>query len=95
MSVGSEKLENAIRANNLDGHLFDSDGKNIRALLAGAPSDLYLRVDELVAPDEWLELTAVFTRLWNSTRAKHREKGKQSLSAYAILPMKSARSSAG
>jgi len=41
--------------------LLDSAAKNIRALQAGAPSDLYSRViDELVAAEEWAELNDRF-----------------------------------
>src|SRR5207245_7000397 len=40
-----------------DGTLLDSTAKNMRALLAGALSDLYARViEELVAGEEWAEL---------------------------------------
>src|SRR5712691_8874576 len=45
----------------MDGKLLASAGKNIRALLAGAPSDLYSRVvEELVASNEWAELNDRF-----------------------------------
>jgi phosphoglucomutase len=61
MSVGSEKLETAIERAVSDGKLLDSAAKNIRALLAGAPSDLYSRViDELIATGEWSELNDRF-----------------------------------
>ncbi len=41
--------------------LLDSAAKNIRALLAGAPSDLYAQVvDELIAAGEWHELNDRF-----------------------------------
>jgi len=61
MSVGSEKLEKAIERAVGGGQLLDSAAKNIRALLGGAPSDLYSRViDELVAAEEWAELNDRF-----------------------------------
>src|SRR5438552_17674203 len=44
-----------------DRKLLDPAAKNIRALLAGAPSDLYSRVvEELIAGDEWAELNDRF-----------------------------------
>jgi len=53
----SSKIEHAIA----NGQLMESAAKNIRVLLAGAPSDLYLRaVDELVVADEWSELNDRF-----------------------------------
>jgi phosphoglucomutase len=61
MSVGSEKLEKAIERAIGEGQLLNSAAKNIRALLAGAPSDLYSRViDELVVAEEWAELNDRF-----------------------------------
>jgi len=61
MSVGSEKLEKAIERAIGEGQLLDSAAKNIRTLLAGAPSDIYSRViDELVAAEEWAELNDRF-----------------------------------
>jgi phosphoglucomutase len=61
MSVGSEELEKAIERAIGQGQLLDSAAKNIRALLAGAPSDLYSRViDELVVAEEWAELNDRF-----------------------------------
>ena len=43
------------------GQLLESSAKNIRALLAGAPSDLYRRVvDELIAAGQWAELNDRF-----------------------------------
>ena len=61
MPGGSEKLEKAIERAPGGGQLLDSAVKNIRALLAGAPSDLYSRViDELVAAEEWAELNDRF-----------------------------------
>jgi phosphoglucomutase len=53
----SSKIEHAIA----NGQVMESSAKNIRVLLAGAPSDLYLRaVDELVAAGEWSELNDRF-----------------------------------
>jgi len=61
MSVGSEELEKAIERAIGQGQLLDSAAKNILALLAGAPSDLYSQViDELVAAEEWAELNDRF-----------------------------------
>src|SRR6267143_7291768 len=61
MSVGSEKLEATIERAVRGEKLLDSAAKNIRALLAGASSDLYSRViDELIAADEWPELNDRF-----------------------------------
>jgi phosphoglucomutase len=61
MSVGSEKSEAAIERAISDGKLLDLAAKNIRVLLAGAPSDLYSRViDELIATGEWSELNDRF-----------------------------------
>src|SRR5262245_29645125 len=51
------KIERAVT----DAHLMESAAKNIRNLLAGAPSDLYLRVvEELVNSGEWSELNDRF-----------------------------------
>jgi phosphoglucomutase len=51
------KIDNA-RAGD---RLLESTGQNIRALLSGAPSDLYLRViDELVSGGQWAELNDRF-----------------------------------
>jgi phosphoglucomutase len=51
------KLERAVA----EGQLMESAAKNIRTLLAGAPSDLYLRaVSELVDAAEWSELNDRF-----------------------------------
>jgi phosphoglucomutase len=61
MPDGSEKLEKAIARAVGEGRLLDPAAKNIRALLAGAPSDLYSRViDELVTNEEWAELNDRF-----------------------------------
>jgi phosphoglucomutase len=51
------KLERAVT----EGQLMESAAKNIRTLLAGAPSDFYLRaVSELVDAGEWSELNDRF-----------------------------------
>jgi len=53
----SAELDKAIG----HGQLLESAAKNIGALLAGAPSDLYLRViDELLTAGEWEELNDRF-----------------------------------
>ena len=53
----NSKIEHAVA----DGQLMESAAKNIRTLLAGAPSDLYLRaVEELVDSSEWSELNDRF-----------------------------------
>jgi phosphoglucomutase len=51
------KIEHAVA----DRQLMESAEANIRTLLAGAPSDLYMRVvDELIAADAWPELNDRF-----------------------------------
>ncbi len=56
-----EKLHSRIDRAVADGQLMESAATNIRTLLGGAPSDLYLRaVDELVAASEWPELNDRF-----------------------------------
>jgi len=61
MSGGVEKLHLLIERAIADGQLLDLAAKNIRALLAGAPSDLYSRaINELVAAEEWAELNDRF-----------------------------------
>ncbi|PYJ88152.1 MAG: phosphomannomutase [Verrucomicrobia bacterium] len=56
-----EKLHSKIERTVADGQLMESAANNIRTLLAGAPSDLYLRaVDELVDSSEWSELNDRF-----------------------------------
>ena len=61
MPGGSENLEKAIERAVGGGQLLDSTAKNIRALLAGAPLDLYSRViDELVTAEKWAELNDRF-----------------------------------
>jgi phosphoglucomutase len=53
----NSKIERALA----DGQLMESAAKNIRTLLAGAPSDLYFRaVEELVGRGEWSELNNRF-----------------------------------
>jgi phosphoglucomutase len=59
----SEQLDSKISHAVAVGQLMESTAKNIRALLAGAPSDLYSRaVDELVSATEWQELNDRFYR---------------------------------
>lgn len=61
MSGDLEELNAKIERAVADGHLMTSSAKNIRALLAGAPSDLYFRsVNELVDAAEWHELNDRF-----------------------------------
>jgi phosphoglucomutase len=56
-----EQLNSKIQSAVADGKLMESAAKNIRALLAGAPSDLYLRaVNELVNAAQWSELNDRF-----------------------------------
>src|SRR6266487_1799595 len=57
INTGKSKIERAVA----DGRLMESAAKNIRTLLAGAPSDLYLcAVEELVDSSEWSELNDRF-----------------------------------
>ena len=61
MSASVEELDSKIERAVDDGHLMESAAKNICTLLAGAPSDLYLRaVEQLVAASEWSELNDRF-----------------------------------
>ena len=61
MTADIEKVDAKIRSAIADGRLMQSAAKNIRTLLAGAPSDLYLRaVSELVDAGEWSELNDRF-----------------------------------
>jgi phosphoglucomutase len=56
-----EKLHSKIEHAVADSQLMESAATNIRTLLAGAPSNLYMRVvDELVAADAWPELNDRF-----------------------------------
>ena len=56
-----EQLNSQIEKAVADGRLMESAAKNIRMLLAGAQSDLYLRaVNELVNAGEWQELNDRF-----------------------------------
>ena len=56
-----KKLEAALERGKNAGQLLDSTLKNIRTLLAGAPSDLYLRaVEELTMAGQWPELNDRF-----------------------------------
>ncbi len=58
---GAKELSNPIERAVADGKVLESAAKNIRALLAAAPSDLYSRVvEELVAGNEWAELNDRF-----------------------------------
>lgn len=58
----NSKIERAVAA----GQLMESAAKNIRTLLAGAPSDLYSRaVEELVDSSEWSELNDRFYQTLN------------------------------
>src|SRR5580704_17954997 len=59
----SEQLDSKISRAVADGELMESAGKNIHALLDGAPSDLYSRaVAELFSATEWQELNDRFYR---------------------------------
>jgi phosphoglucomutase len=61
MPADVEELNSKIDRAVARGQLMQSTAKNIRALLAGAPSDLYARaVEELVAATEWSELNDRF-----------------------------------
>ena len=61
MSGSVEELNSKIERAVADEQLMDSAGKNIRNLLAGAASNLYLRVvEKLVAGTEWAELNDRF-----------------------------------
>jgi phosphoglucomutase len=61
MSANTGRLNSKIERAVADGQLMESAAKNIRTLLAGALSDLYLRaVEELVDSSEWSELNDRF-----------------------------------
>jgi len=63
MPADAEQLNSKIERGLADGQLMESAAKNIQALLAGAPSDLYLRsLGELVEGAEWAELNDRFYR---------------------------------
>jgi phosphoglucomutase len=63
MSDDAEQLNSKIERAVADGQLMESTAKNIRTLLEGARSDLYLRaVDKLVNAGEWSELNDRFYR---------------------------------
>jgi phosphoglucomutase len=63
MAADAEDLNSKIERAVADGQLMESSARNIRTLLGGAPSDLYLRaVDELVSATEWQELNDRFYR---------------------------------
>jgi phosphoglucomutase len=55
------EMETKIDHARAQGQILDSSAKNIRVLLSGTPSDLYLRVvEELVAAGQWSELNDRF-----------------------------------
>src|ERR1700730_3937582 len=55
------KIEAKIDNARARGQILDSSAKNIHILVAGAPSDLYLRVvEELIEAGEWSELNDRF-----------------------------------
>jgi phosphoglucomutase len=61
MPAGVEELNSKIERAFADGQILESAAKNIRALLAGARSDLYLRaVNQLASNSEWSELNDRF-----------------------------------
>jgi phosphoglucomutase len=61
MPTDSQALGQKIDTATAQGNLLESAARNIRVLLAGAPSDLYARViGELMAADEWGELNDRF-----------------------------------
>jgi phosphoglucomutase len=63
MSSHTENLDSKIAHAVAEGELMESSAKNVHALLAGAPSDLYLRsVSELVDTAKWPELNDRFYR---------------------------------
>jgi phosphoglucomutase len=63
MSGDTKQLDSKINRAVADRQLMEATAKNIRTLLDGAPSDLYLRtVDELVNAREWSELNDRFYR---------------------------------
>ena len=61
MAGDAEQLNPKIERAVTEGQLMESTGKNIRTLLAGTRSDLYLRaVSELIGAIEWQELNDRF-----------------------------------
>jgi phosphoglucomutase len=61
MSANIGKLNSKIERAVADGQLMEPAAKNIRTLLAGAPSDLYLcAVEELVDSSKWSEVNDRF-----------------------------------
>ena len=61
MSASGEKLTANVERAVAAGQLLESAAKNVRALLAGAKSDLYAHViGELIAAEEWPELNDRF-----------------------------------
>jgi phosphoglucomutase len=66
MSANIGKLNSKIERAVVDGQLMESAAKNINSLLAGAPSDLYLRsVEEMADSGEWSELNDRFYQTLN------------------------------
>src|ERR1043166_9261585 len=60
-AMSSDDLSDAIERAVAEGKLLDSAASNIRALLAGAPSDVYVQaVEELVTAGAWEELNDRF-----------------------------------
>jgi phosphoglucomutase len=60
-AMSTDDLNDAIEHAVADGKLLDSAASNVRALLAGAPSDVYGRsVEELIAAGAWEELNDRF-----------------------------------
>jgi phosphoglucomutase len=61
MPADIEELNSKIERAVADGQLMKSAAQNIRALLTGAPTDIYLRsVNELIAAGKWSELNDRF-----------------------------------
>src|SRR6266436_1016363 len=57
MSADVEELNSRIESADADGQLMESTAKNIRGLLAGAPTELYFKsVNQLADGYEWSEL---------------------------------------
>src|SRR6266478_4986644 len=61
MSADVEELNSRIESADADGQLMESTAKNIRGLLAGAPTELYFKsVNQLADGCEWSELNDRF-----------------------------------
>src|SRR6266436_2180129 len=61
MSADVEELNSRIESADADGQLMESTAKNIRGLLAGAPTELYFKsVNQLADGYEWSELNDRF-----------------------------------